>query len=139
MTYNNHSPVDLHKLFPYQTDRANNRDEVLSIAAIEDELVEGISSYNTSEIFENTIYIKWHYLDQAEALIYRINVYDPLPEFVIFTEDIPQQLIKELNNLGKNTMKKVVTNAVRRIYESVDPDYFHTNGIFGKVRWRFAS
>lgn len=118
---------------------SQTRNAILSTAAIEDELVSTISSYNTSEIDEDGIHIKWHYIDQAKALIYRINVYDPLPEFVIFTEHISEELSQELNSLGEVLRKKIITNAVRRIYESVDPEYFHTNGIYGKVRWRLAS
>ncbi|MGH9982638.1 MAG: hypothetical protein ACRD8W_01630 [Nitrososphaeraceae archaeon] len=137
MVFNNYNPDDLDKSFNCQIDRTNDRDELYSTAALEDKLVSTISSYNTSEVIEKVLYIKWHYLDQAEALIYRINVYDPLPEFVIFTEDIPDRLSQELNSLEKVTTKKIITNAVRRIYESVDPEYFHTNGIHGKVRWRF--
>lgn len=137
MVFNNYNPDDLDKSFNCQIDRTNDRDELYSTAALEDKLVSTISSYNTSEVIEKVLYIKWHYLDQAEALIYRINVYDPLPEFVIFTEDIPDRLSQELNSLEKVTTKKIITNAVRRIYESVDPEYFHTNGIHGKVHWRF--
>lgn len=84
------------------------------------------------------IYIYHRYLQQAEELLYKVNVYDPLLEFVIWSEDIPEGLAQELRHLGKVTMNQVITNAVRRIYESVDPEYFHTNGIFGKVKWRFG-
>jgi hypothetical protein len=115
---------------------------------LEDELVRILSSKNIADVIEeedtdglwhNNIYIHWMYLEQAEALIYKANMYDSYPEFVIFTEDIPIGLANELNNLGKVTMKRVITNAVRRIYESVASEYFHTNGIHGKVKWRFAS
>ena len=84
------------------------------------------------------IRFKHDYIDQAEALIYKININDPLPEFIIFTEDIPLGFAQELKSLGNNLMKKIITNAVRRIYESVDPEYYHTNGLYGKVRWRLA-
>jgi hypothetical protein len=115
-----------------------------TIAALEDVLVKTISSKNTFHIDEdengeNEIRIHWMYLEQAEALLDCINIYDPLPEFVIFTEDIPEGLIQALDSLGKVLMKRVITNAVRRIYESIDPEYFHTNGIYGKIRWRLVS
>jgi hypothetical protein len=136
MKSNNHRSDDAHKYFFDQTESA---EEILSIAAVEDKLVATISSHNTADIAEDGIHIKWHYLDQAKALIYRINVYNPLPEFVIFTEDIPKELSRQLTDLDIALRKKVITNAVRRIYESVDPDYFHINGIFGKVKWRMAA
>ena len=135
---NNHDPDDLDKSFHRQIDKVmNDEDEIHSLAALEDKLVEQISSHNSFEIDEDGIHIKWHYLNQAEALIYRINVYDPLPEFVIFSEDIRIGLSQELNSFREVLQKKIITNVVRRIYASVDPEYFHTNGIYGKVRWRF--
>lgn len=124
------------KFFRGQID---NPYKLLSTAAVEDKLVSTISSYNTTEIDEDGIHIAWPYLDQAKALICRINVYDPLPEFVIFTEHVPEKLGQKLDGLDKVLRKKIITNAVRRIYESIDPEYFHSNGIYGKVRWRFAS
>lgn len=141
MTSNNYSSDDLDKLFFYQINKSinNSKSTILSSAALEDKLVQTISSSSIFELNENVIHIKWHYLDQAEALLYRINICDPIPEFVIFSKDLPEELIQELTSLNKPAMKKIITNVVRRIYESVDPDYFHTNGIYGKVRWRFAS
>lgn len=112
-------------------------------AALEDELVKVLSSKNTADVIEeedgrNRIYIYWMYLEQAENLIYRINICKPPQEFVIWEEDIPQNLTNALEGLGKIGMKRAITNAVRRIYESVDSDYFHTNGIHGKTPWRIG-
>jgi hypothetical protein len=70
---------------------------------------------------------------------YKINIYDPLPEFVIWQDDIPLGLVKALKSLGKVAMKRVIMNAVRRLYESVNSKYYHTNGIHGKVKWGFDS
>jgi hypothetical protein len=112
-------------------------------AALEDEIVRILSSHYECYLEEDEnanecIRLKWDYLDQAEALLYRINLYRPLPELVIFKEDIPPGLAHELESFGKVTMKIVITNGVRRLYESVDPDYFHINGIYGKVKWRIS-
>lgn len=109
-------------------------------AALEDRLVRLLSSKCTAEVVEQEdgsqwIYIFHPYLQQAEHLLYKINVYQPLPKFVIFPEDISSGLAKELESLGKVTMSKVITNAVRRLYESINPEYYHTNGIYGKVQW----
>lgn len=78
------------------------------------------------------------YLNQAEGLLNRINTYEYPPEFVIWEEDIPQSLRIALRDLGIFAMKQVVTEAVRRLFESVDLNYFHTNGIYQKVKWRIA-
>lgn len=109
-------------------------------AALEDEFVRLLSSNSTADVVEDEdgkkhIYVFHPYLQQAEHLLYKINLYQPLPKFVIYPEDIPQGLTKELEGLGKVKMNKVITNVVRRLYESVDFDYYHTNGIYGKVKW----
>ena len=44
-------------------------------------------------------------------------------------EDIPIGLAEALQGLGEDAKKRAITNAVRRIYESINPEYFHTNGI----------
>ncbi len=77
-------------------------------------------------------------LSLAEGLVYKVNVSDPIPPFVIWEEDMPLGLVMALEQLGEVSMNRAITNVVRRIYESVDPEYFHTNGIYGKIRWRFA-
>jgi hypothetical protein len=97
-----------------------------TIAALEDELLKEFFSSKKNQQF---------YYAQAEYFIRRINVYDPLPIFVLHYEDVPEELVKELESLGKVMMKKVITNVVRRIYETVDPDYYHISGIYGKVKW----
>ncbi|MPZ05031.1 MAG: hypothetical protein GEU26_01195 [Nitrososphaeraceae archaeon] len=112
-------------------------------AALEDKLVELLSSKNDSDVIldedENWYIHVFHpYLNQAEGLIYSINVFDPLPKFVIWSEDIPLGLAEALKQLGKVKMKCIITNAVRRIYESINPEYYHKNGIYGKIKWRFG-
>lgn len=109
-------------------------------AALEDEVVKVLSSKCTADVVEEEdgriwISIHWMYSEQAEGLIYRINVYRPPPKFVIWEEDIPERLVKALEELGKVRMKRVITGAVRRLYESIDPDYFHKNGLYGKTPW----
>jgi hypothetical protein len=114
-------------------------------AAIEDELIFLLSSKNEYDLIPDEknngcwyIHIFHPYLNQAEGLLYKINSSDPLPEFVIWDSDVPDGLANELTRLGKVKMKRVITNAVRRIYESVNQEYYHTNGIHGKIKWRFG-
>ena len=110
-------------------------------AALEDEFLYLLSSKTECDItLENN---KWFihpfhpYINQAEGWLYKMNINDPIPEFVIWRKDIPVGLAKALQGLGEVTMKRVITDAVRRLYESVDPIYYHKNGIYGKVRWGF--
>lgn len=114
-----------------------------TISRLTDELTLILSSKNDCDIFEykygqQYLYIFRPYQNQAEGLLYRINVGEYPPEFVIWEEDIPEELIRTLRKLGLVTMKMIVTEAVRRLYESVDSDYFHTNGLYNKIRWRFG-
>jgi hypothetical protein len=111
-----------------------------TLAALTDELTRQLSSKNDCELYEDedgtlSMYIFRPYLNQAEGLIYRINVYERPPEFVIWEEDIPENLQKALQDIGKFATKKVITEVVRRLYESVDYDYFHTNGLYSKTPW----
>ena len=75
------------------------------------------------------------YYAQAEFYLRRINVYRPVPIFILYPNDIPEELTIELKNLKEVTRNRIFTNVVRRIYESIDEKYFHTNGIYGKVKW----
>jgi hypothetical protein len=114
-----------------------------TVAALEDELVRVLCSKNSADIVELEdggiqIYLHRMYIDQAEGLIYRINACERPPEFVIWEKDIPEGLAMALEELGKVGMKRVITGAVRRLYESVDPEYFHTNGLYCKTPWRIG-
>jgi hypothetical protein len=109
-----------------------------------DELLYRLSSFNSCHVFEDIdglthIQINWLYQDQAEANLYHCGIYEHPPEFVIFTEHMPTWLMDAIAHLDKLTMKRIVTNAVKRLYEAADPEYFHTNGIGGKIKWGFAS
>lgn len=112
-------------------------------AALKDQLVDLLLGKNECEILLDEVkrehILVFHpYINQAEGLLYKINIYDPLPEFVIWESDIPMGLAIELERLGKVAMKRVITEAVRTIYETVDPEYYHKNGIHGNVKWRFG-
>jgi hypothetical protein len=108
--------------------------------ALAEELTFRLSSFNACHVEEdldNNMYIRIHhpYLQQAEANLYKCNIYEYPPQFVIFKDDLPKWLVDALAALDKVAMKRIITDAVRRIYESVDPEYFHMNGIYGKVNW----
>jgi hypothetical protein len=106
-----------------------------------DELVFRVGSTTSFEINEVTkeIYVSHKYYDRAEWLIYRINRYKPIPEFVFNLSDLTYRLKKEVMRLlvsAPATLNDVMTNTVRRIVEAVDPKYYHLAGIHGKIRWR---
>ncbi|HSF49620.1 MAG TPA: hypothetical protein VLA74_02570 [Nitrososphaeraceae archaeon] len=48
------------------------------------------------------------------------------------------KLKEELNQLyktNKEVCNEIVTNSVKRLYESIDYRYFHMNGVGGKIAW----
>ena len=122
-----------------------------SISKIEDELVLHLSSYNDLEIKEKDcgninnsnssikeIVIEHPYQEQAKDIIYKINLANKPLIFKIYSNTLSPKLKEELNNLHKTNNEvftETVTNAVKRLYESIDYQHFHINGIGGKIKW----
>lgn len=109
-------------------------------SALTDELVLRLSSKFDCDIFEDNdghpyLHILRPYLNQAEGLLYRLNACEYPPRFVIWKRDIPDDLIEALQELGIVVTKRIMTEVVRRLYESVDSNYFHTNGLYDKTPW----
>lgn len=115
-------------------------DELWTINCLSDKLVYRLATTNRYRInkFTKEIHIIHKYYDQAEWVLYRINIYKPPPQFVINLSDLTTKLKKEIIRLKSTpiVLKKVVTDAVRRLLEAVNPEYYHVNGIYGKVKWR---
>lgn len=112
-------------------------------SALTDELVQRLSSKFDCDIFEDNdghsyLHVFRPYLSQAEGLLYRINISEYPTPFVIWKEDIPDDLIETLLALGIVVTKRIMTEVVRRLYESVDSNYFHTNGLYNKTPWKFG-
>jgi hypothetical protein len=110
-------------------------------SALTDKLTLALSSKLECNVFEDEdgqpyLSLFRPYLNQAEGLIYRMNVYNPPPDFVIEENDIPNALAQAIHDLGNFAMNKIITEAIRRLYESVDHDYFHANSLYGKICWR---
>jgi hypothetical protein len=107
----------------------------------EDELFLHLSSYPETEILnKNEILIRHPYQEEAEFLLYQINLAKPIPNFIIFDCLLPKKLRQELidvKNYDIEEFNRIVTNALKRLYESIDYEYFHLSGIGGKIYWRF--
>jgi hypothetical protein len=113
-----------------------------TLSALCNEVASRLSSHCECTVFldaDSKEYLSIHnpYQEQANRLIYRVNVYAKTPEFIIHSAHLPQTLIYELQKLSASDLDNVITSAVRRLYESADYDYFHTNGVHCKVVWRF--
>ena len=123
-----------------------------SISKIEDELVLHLSSYSDAEIKEKDynyinnsncnnikeIVIKHPYQEQAKSILYKINLANRPLVFKINSNTLSPKLKEELNHLYKNNKEvfnETITNSVKRLYESIDYQYFHMNGIGGKIAW----
>jgi hypothetical protein len=112
-------------------------------AALEDELTFCLCSVNLYVIKEDTkeIHISHKYYDQAESIIYRINVWQPPPVFVINVSDLTLRLNKELKKLmiSPEALNGVVIQSIGRIFENIDERYYHLSGIMNRIKWRFEA
>lgn len=118
-----------------------------TISKIEEELVFHLSSYCDTGIKEGVssinnnvkeIVIKHPYQEQARSILYKINLANRPLVFNLYNNTLSPKLRKELNHLyktNKEAFNEIVTNAVKRLYESIDYQYFHINGIGGKIVW----
>jgi hypothetical protein len=117
-------------------------DEVWTTAAIKDELTFQLSSSCSFNIDEKrqAIRITHKYYDQAEFVLYRLNLYKPPAVFIINRSDLTPKLQNELEQQYKscpNTFDRLVTEAVQAILESINQRYYHVSSIAYKVCWRF--
>lgn len=139
MTTNNSNVKEIDKgIENHDRTQINNPYEWCTISAIEDDLTYHFSSKCDFQIDDETrvIYINHPYLEYAIRFLFLINLSRTPPKFEIFQRDIPHKLLEILTNLDSTTVNSIMTNVVRRILESVNPLYFHTNGIYGRVKWK---
>jgi hypothetical protein len=86
-------------------------------AALEDELTFLLASKNECNIILNEegwlhIHVFHPYLIQAEGLLYKINIYRPLPKFVIWVNDVPLGLanaleLEQKQHLGNGLISEI--------------------------------
>lgn len=124
----------------------NKYENPWSLSKIEEELILHLCSFADSEKDSNEegneiIIVTHPYQTIAQRLLYRINISDPLPFFEIQESLLYPKLKQELFDLKRNDsdeFNRIVTNAVKRLYESINYEYFHTHGIAGKIYWRIV-
>jgi hypothetical protein len=120
--------------------RNEGEGQVLSNAAIRDELCYRLSSVADCEIKGNQIVINRKYYVRAEYVLYRLHIHDTPPVFIINTSDLPQQLCNELDQLKNRDLKKfdkTITEAIDSLMEGINNRYYNVNGAAYKVNWRF--
>jgi hypothetical protein len=116
--------------------------EIWTSAAVKDELTFQLSSAISFKIDDNSqvIHITHRYYNRADLVLYRINVYEPPPDFIINLSDISPKLRSQLEQVYKSSrdaFDRLVTEAVQSILESINQRYYHVSNITYKVRWRF--
>ena len=123
------------------TDPVIYKKKYYTTSALKDELTRTLSSaaeYNINQQ-SNHIEIDYKYYRYAHKLLYTINLAKPIPTFEINISDLSRELKQELQELNHETLSEVVIDTISRLYEGINSDYFHTNGIRGKIKWRFIN
>lgn len=123
---------------------SKNEKRKFTTAALKDELTKQLSSkieiVGNPETLDIDIRFKYHVL--AGKLLYRINLARPVPVFEINLSDLSLELVAGLEELvvgdDDSALDDIAKDAISRMYESVNSDYFHTSGVRGKIRWRFV-
>jgi hypothetical protein len=139
-------------IFTGLNSKSKSKDEVnyfklpWSISRIEEELLLHLSSYSDAEINKakdnsynnNEIIVKYPYQEQAQDLLYKITLANTILVFKIHDKTLPPKLKQELGDIWKRDKElfyEIVTNSLKRLYESIDHRYFHTSGVRGKIAW----
>jgi hypothetical protein len=75
------------------------------------------------------------YYEQAKYLQYRIAVYKPVPIFTVYLSDLSQRMVDELRSLDPKTLEYVLKQAVGRLFEDLNAEYYH-NSVSSMLRVR---
>ena len=115
-----------------------NLDQHYTLAAIEDELVYSLYSVTSPFLYDSNkiVPIRQKYIEQAKNILYRTNVFQPVPDFVINLSDIPLSIRTELGKITSHEIDMAVTGAIARIYEDLDPRYFRISVVRRNIKWR---
>lgn len=75
------------------------------------------------------------YEDQARYLLYKIPIYRPVPEFVIYTHDLTERLKYELAFLSDKNLDYVIKEVIGKIFCNIDERYYFLS-VRKLVQWR---
>lgn len=75
------------------------------------------------EIYDEKVHSR-KYQAQAQALMYKIPVYRPVPAFIVNLSDLPEYIIKKLEACDKQGCDYVIKSAVGRIFETINLEYY---------------
>ena len=115
-----------------------------TVPALKDQLTLELSSaadYNV-DYGRKHIEIYRKYFEYARKNLYLINLAKDvkyIPVFQIKKSDLSSELVYELEQLDNDeTLNEVVIGGIANLYESINFEYFHKNGILGKIRWEIV-
>jgi len=115
-----------------------------TVSALKDQLTLELSSAADINVDYKGkhIEIDHKYFEYARKNLYLINLAQDvkyIPVFQIKKSDLSPELVYELEQLDDDkTLNEVVIGAIANLYESINFEYFHKNGIFGKIRWEIV-
>lgn len=78
----------------------------------------------TDEIFYNLAFYD-HYYEQARELMKKIPVRNPPPAFTIKLSELFDRIVVELEASTRRGRQYTLTQAVGRVFENVDYNYYH--------------
>jgi hypothetical protein len=133
-------------------DKINKFNGEWSESKIEDELTLNLSCYADFIVYDyhdnfkkreidESLVIYYPYQEQARENLYKINLSNRPIIFEIYQCHLHPKLQKELfkiKQIDNNRYERIVTNSVKRLYESENFEYFHTSGISGKIFWKIV-
>ena len=113
-----------------------------TMSALVDELTFNLCIFATYEIDLVTKHIIFNhkYIDSGRQNLFYVNIVED-PSKIVFKidrRDLKPKIISELAELDSESRNTVITEAVARVYESINYQYFHKNGIHGKIRWELV-
>jgi hypothetical protein len=125
---------------PAALQEKDKQEEIWTTERIVDEVflnLAGKTEYVTIEENDRSIPVKKYYR-QARKLMKWIPIAKPSPEFVINISDLTPKVRKEIESISayRDTLQYVLTQAVGRIFENLDFEYYHLS-IARNLRVRF--
>ena len=115
-----------------------SKDILYSISALMDELTLQLSSAANYKIDSKMKHIEIYrkYYEYGRRILHSINLAKEIPMFEIKKSDLSSILISQLEDLDEKTLNEVIIDAIANLYESISFEYYHKNGIRGKIRWK---
>jgi|SRR6476660_3368085 len=107
-----------------------NQSEFWTTEALIDELflyLAGVKEYVTNKENGKQVVVRKYYL-QAREIIKWIPIAYPSPAYIIYISDLIAQVKSELDEIAvtnPNALEYILKQAVGRIFENMDFDYYH--------------